>query len=400
MFEQSREEKFLLKNFKEYYEKNIIDTVSEVEKREFGYGVFKRKIANRNFSFENQQKMNFFLREKTPLFFSYSNSYYSFPQRTPMREKEWLRSDIIYEFDADEIKSNCEKINGKWVCQKSFGEESLVKETNNDGEKKQWFLKKSLEQSKKQVFRLIDILEDDFNFPKEKVEINFSGKAGYHIHIKNKEIQNLNKKARIELVDYITCFGIQYENLGYDLEKQLICSREGKWSQRINDNLKVFFEKDSKEIEKITGLQKTKINNFLKNKEEIIKGFENGFLFSVGSRTDKDFWKKVFDFVIQTISVPIDRQTSIDLHKIIRVPNTLHGETGLIAKKVCLKELQDFDPFVDAIAFDDTPTKIFVKKTPKFVLNEKEFGPFEEETITVPLYCAIFLIGKGAKIVD
>jgi DNA primase small subunit len=399
MYEQSKEEKFLIKNFSDYYKKNIVDSVIEIEKREFGYGVFKRKIANRNIAFSNQEQMNNFLREKTLLFFSYSNSYYNYPSKTPMQNKEWLKSDIIYEFDADEIKNSCQKINGQWECEKKFGEESLVKEVIDNKEKKQWFLEDSLKQTKKHVFRLIDLLEEDFGFDKKNICINFSGKAGYHVHLRNKEIQSLNKKARIELVDYITCYNVDYVNLGYDLERQLICGKKGMLVNRINNCLKNFFEKDSSEISLITKIQKTRINQLLKQKKEIINNIENGFLYDVGARTNKDFWKNVLDFVIQTIMVPIDRQTSIDLHKIIRVPNTLHGETGFIAKEISLKELEEFNPFNDAIVFDSTPTKVFVKETPKFFLKEQEFGPYQQETIEVPLYCAIFLIGKGAVLV-
>ncbi len=146
MFTQSKEEDFLKSHFKKYYQKNIINTVPNVEQREFGYGVYKRKIANRNMAFSSQEKMNEFLRLKTPLFFSYSNSYYAFPSNTPMQNKQWLSSDIIYEFDADEIKNYCEKVNGLWKCKKNFGEESLVKETVENKEVKQWFLEKSLAQ--------------------------------------------------------------------------------------------------------------------------------------------------------------------------------------------------------------------------------------------------------------
>ncbi|MDD4251052.1 MAG: DNA primase small subunit domain-containing protein [Candidatus ainarchaeum sp.] len=400
MYDQSVEENFLIQKFREYYEKNTICSVNQIDKREFGYGVFKRKIANRNLAFANEFAMNLFLRQRTPLFFSYSNSCYAFPGNTPMANKQWLSSDIIYEFDADEIKNNCEKINGEWKCTKTFGEESKVKETIQGKETKQWFLEDSLKQTKKQVFRLADLIENDFGFLKENISINFSGKAGYHMHLRNKEIQLLNKKSRIELVDYIAGYGIDYVNLGYEFEKQLICPKNGFWVKRINVALKDFFRKDSKEISLITLLSKTKINQILKSREEIINGIDQGYLFSVGARTNKDFWKKVFDFAVQTVMIPIDRQTSIDLHKIIRVPNTLHGETGFVAKELSLDKLESFDPFIDAIAFDATLTKIFVSETPKFKLNGINFGPFKEENIEVPLYCAIFLLGKGvAKIV-
>ncbi len=396
MYEVSKEEEFLKKNFKEFYLKNKINSVSEVERREFGYGVYGRKIANRNFSFQNEDEMNLFLRERTPLFFSYSNSYYMNPNVTPMQNKHWLKGDMVYEFDADEIKTTCEKILNEWKCTKAFGEESQVKEIGD--EKKQWFLEKSLNEAKKQVFRLVEFLESDFGFDRNWVSVNFSGKAGYHVHLRNKEIQLLNKKARIELVDYLTGHGIYYDNLGYDFEKALTCPKLGGWVKRINKGVKEFFEKDVVEIAKITGLTKAKVKQLINNKEKIIESINSGLLYDVGARTNKDFWKKVLDFVVETYSAPIDRQTSVDLHKIIRVPNTLHGETGFIAKEIKLNELEMFNPFVDTIAFGDRNVKVFVKEAPKFNLKNREFGPYKEEIVDVPLYCAIYLVGKGAKL--
>ena len=392
MFEESKEATFMKKHFQKYYLTHKVDSVPDVERREFGYGVFKRKIANRNLAFSGVDGMNRFLREKTPLFFSYSNSYYSFPDKQPMQNKGWLQSDLIYEFDADEINAVCEKTSGAWICNKTFGEENAVKEIDN----KQWFLDKSLELSKQQLFRLVDFLKEDFGFDLDKIAINFSGKAGYHLHIRKKEIQKLNKKARIELVDYITGYGMFYDNIGFETEKALRCPKgSGLWGKRINKGIKEFFNKDAKEISRITKLPSAKLNVLMKNKSEVINGIEKGLLYDVGARTNKEFWKSVIDFVVQTYMVPIDRQTSIDLHKIIRVPNTLHGETGFIAKEITLEKLKDFNPFNDAIVFGDEMIRVFIKNAPKFNLKGNSFGPYENELVEVPLYCAIFLVGKG-----
>ena len=75
--------------------------------------------------------MNDFLRNDSPLF-SYSNSCYKFPSNTPMVTKEWIKADLIYEFDADELGISIEEIDGV-----------------------QWFLHEHLDEAK-QVFRLID----------------------------------------------------------------------------------------------------------------------------------------------------------------------------------------------------------------------------------------------------
>ncbi len=403
MYEESAEAIFVKKHFKEFYLKNFIDSVPSVEKREFGYGVFKRKIANRNLSFSNLEQMNYFLRNFVPLFFSYSNSYYLDPASTPMQSKNWVASDLIYEFDADEIKTECNFINGEWKCSKKFGQDAFIEETSSSGETKQWFLKKGLLESKKQVFRLVEFLEKDFGFSQEGLSINFSGKAGYHVHFRNNEILKLNKKSRIELVDYITGQGIYFDNLGYDLENTLrIPKATGSWQKRINKGLIEFFDKDVDEIALITDLakQKSKIRKYLDNKEELLKKINEGYLIGFNIKKNKEFFSKIFDFIIQTYQVPIDRQTSIDLHKIIRVPSTLHGDTGLIAKKIELKKLDNFDPYSDAVVFGEDKVKLFVSQAPKFTLKNNDFGPFKEEEVTVPLYCALYLIGKGAKLIN
>ena len=106
-------------------------------------------------------------------------------------------------------------------------------------------------------------------------------------------------------------------------------------------------------------------------------------------------WKNILDYVVSKEMSPIDRQTSIDLHKIVRVPNTLHGETGLIAKSIPLDDLKDFDPFKDTIVFGSESIKVKISKTPKFILKGEHFGPFENQVEELPLFVAIYLIGKG-----
>ncbi len=374
MFEKSKEAEFLEKKFGEYYLKNKI-TLESIETREFGYGVFGRKIANRNLNFVNEAEMNRFLREQKPLFFSYSNAYYKFPNRKPMVNKELMKADIIYEFDADDL-SNVVEINGY-----------------------QWFTKENVEDTKKQIFRLIDLLEKDFAFQADGVAINFSGKAGYHLHLRHKEIQNLSKQARIELVDYLTGAGIYFDNIGYDLDNLTISKGVGKWKERINAGLEIFFEKDKKEISTITNTPVPKLKNLLKSKEDLIKSLKKGYLFPLSPRKSKSFWTSVLENVVSEQMIPIDRQTSIDMHKIIRVPETLHGTTGFVAKTIAIDNLKEFDPHKETIVFGDEMVRLFIKKAPKFSLKGESFGPYNKEEVELPLFAGVYLLGKGAKLI-
>ena len=372
MFEKSKEAEFLEKHFGAYYSKNKI-TLDSVEHREFGYGVMGRKIANRNLAFSSESEMNQFLRERKPLFFSYSNAFYKFPDRKPMINKELFKADIIYEFDADDL-SEVNEIDGY-----------------------QWFSKQNIIDTKKQIFRLIDFLENDFALPTDNLSINFSGKAGYHLHLRGEEIQQLNKRARIELVDYLTGSGIYFDNLGYNLDTLTVSKGKGKWKERINLGLSEFFKKDPKEISKITDTPVAKLKTII-NSKDLEKSLQRGYLLPLSPRKSKGFWTKVLEEVAKEQMVPIDRQTSIDMHKIIRVPQTLHGTTGFVAKTIKIDELKDFDPHKETIVFGEERVRLFIKKAPKFSLKGQEFGPFEEAEEELPLFAAIYLLGKGAKL--
>jgi DNA primase small subunit len=402
--EQNNEELFLKKQFKNFYQANKINSVSDVASREFGYGVYKRKIANRNIAFNNVESMNRFLREENPLYFSYSNAYYKYPDRRPMSAKELIKADIIYEFDADDLPTECRERHDSWKCSaghEGLGAPELCPECGASVLVEQWFCDECLGAAKKQTFRLLDFLENDFGFT-ENISINFSGKAGYHIHLRDESLHSLTRRARIELVDYLTGSGIFFGNIGYNLSSaQLSCpTGKGLWPKRLNEGIRRIFEDDPKRISAITGAPIRKVKNIFEAKDEFLKAMDKGILFPIQGRKSKEFWEKILYEIIEKEKLPIDRQTSVDLNKIIRVPETLHGETGFVAKIVSLEKLKEFNPFNDAVVFGDELVRVQISKTPEFTIKNTKFGPFDNSTENLPLFCAIYLLGKGvAKLV-
>jgi len=107
----------LLKGF---YTKNNVDSVPDISSREFGIGAFGKKISNRHLVFKSDGELNSFLRERTPFYISYSNAHYEFPEARPMEKKSLVGADLIYEFDADDIQTDCKLKHDSWGC-KSCG---------------------------------------------------------------------------------------------------------------------------------------------------------------------------------------------------------------------------------------------------------------------------------------
>jgi DNA primase small subunit len=394
---------FLQNRFRSFYKENFVDSVPEIEKREFGYGDFGKKIVARHCSFGSVKEFNSFLRHKTPFFVSFSPALYEFPDRRPMQNKNYLKSDLIYEFDADDLKTECKQRHDSWKCSEcNASGNGIISECTSCGstkiEKTEWVCTECLEATKQQTLKLLSFLEKDFDFT-EGIYVNFSGSKGFHIHLRDEKIQELTQNARIELLDFLTAKEIDLKQLGFFYEnKKMLCPKEKSafgWSRKLIDKLKELIQEEK--AEKISAFGNSRISTtkkFLQKKDLILKGIENGFLFPVPN--SKKFWNSLLQNLIEEEKLFLDRQTSMDLSKIIRVPDSIHGSTGLIAKRLELSELKKFKPFNESIIFSNNALKVFVKKAPKFSLGGESFGPFELEETELPEFAAIYLMARNS----
>ncbi len=398
------EQEFIRRKFKEYYAKHRIASVPSIESREFGIGDWGKKIVKRHMSFSSTAELNRFLKSEAPLYISYSAAYYKDPSARPMEKKSFLGADLIYEFDADELELDCREKHDFWYCKncKSYGKGTAKKcaSCGSDTEQYQFICENCLAETKKQLNRLIKVLDEELGIL-EDISINFSGNAGYHLHIRSERIRTLSENARAELIDYLTLAGFDFE-LAIDFSQAVPIFEKSKQVKaplsRILKTLKEFLLRaNPDQIALYGGIKLSKAREVYENKKKIIAKIDEGRLPPIASSraTSLKFWRNLLEYAKQKESIKIDRQTSIDKYKIIRVPNSLHGSTGLIAKIVSLQALADFRPLEHALAFGDRQIKVFINKAPRFRLGNQSFGPYENEEAVLPEYAAIYLIGKG-----
>lgn len=403
-----QEEAFLLRHFREFYSKNSIN-VPAVEEREFGTGIFGKKIAKRHLSFPSVEALNSYLRENVPFFISHSLAYYQYPERTPMHEKGFMGADIVYEFDADDLKTDCKREHDSWHClhcgEKDNGSIDSCPKCGFAVQKEQWFCPRCLDETKKQALRLVDFIENDFGLH-DGISVNFSGNAGYHVHLRGNNVRFLSQEARLEMLDYLTAKDIDLRKYGFvESGKMFLCPLPGEakgWGKRLLHSLDDLLSNGSLErIAALGGIPYAKARELLSNRELVLRTMmEKGILFSIPGRKNREFWESLLKHLTEFDALGIDRQTSIDISKIIRVPDTLHGGTGLIAKTIPLAKLKDFNPLDDAVAFPSNGVKIFINSSPKFYLKGSWFGPFSKEEAEMPLHAAIYLIARNsAKLV-
>jgi len=407
------EENFLREKFKEFYSRHNVVSVPEIEKREFGIGDFGKKISKRHMNFSDYSELNIFLRTEAPFFISYSAAYYKEPAARPMENKGLIGADLIYEFDVSDIDSDCKENHDFWFCAScgSSGKGTPQRCPNCSETVQQYKFpcEKCIGETKKQVFYLLDILKDELGFS-EGISVNFSGNAGFHVHVREKAIRGLSAEARIELVDYLTLAGFSPERNGFDISgKMLQCPKisEARGAQaRVLKFLIDSIQQANADwlvqygCISLTTSQKHAgrelASYIVQNKARAIESIKNGLLPYIGSqKVASIFWKSLIENAVRLASVKLDRQTSVDIYKIVRVPDTLHGSTGLIAKTLPLQALKDFNPFEHALAFGNQQIKVFINKAPRFKMAGNCFGPFEKESAELPEYAAIYLLAKG-----
>lgn len=396
-------ESFLQGLLQQFYLHTTISSVPEISMREFGVGEFGKKISSRHLSFRNESELNSFLREKTPFFISYSNALYELPAARPMEKKRLLGADLVYEFDADEIKTDCKLLHDSWNCPScgASGKGRVIAcvECGSGTQVDEWVCPDCINEAKTQSLKLVGLLVDDFGFS-DGIAVNFSGSKGFHIHVRSEQVRGLSKSARLELLDYVTATNLDLKTIGFVLGKKgCSCpklSGANGWQQKVLQRvLSLFDENNAAKVAVMGNLTQSAAEKLLKEKHRVIGYLEKGLLLSATGINAERFWSQFLNSIVAEERLEVDRQTSIDINKIIRVPNTIHGSTGLQAKVFALERLPSADPLAECVVMMENEVKVMNAVAPRFYLEGKWFGPFAHAEVSLPVYAAFYLLARG-----
>jgi DNA primase small subunit len=401
-------ESFLKSKIKEYYEKHPIE-IEDLERREFGYGVYGKKIAGRHVEFQDNDRLNYFLRKKIPFYLSYSMAFYEKPDARPMPNKKIIKSDLVFEFDADDIPTDCKKKHDGWRCEKC-GEhgKGLTKRCPScsaNVKTEEWICDECLDATKEQTIRLYNLFVNEFGFNKDELQIMYSGHKGYHLKIKSKRIENFKQPQRLELIDYITEEGINFKSLGFEDDNRgsLVFNKikKGKAKEYLDLIEKTLKDKNIGMLSLMFGTSTLSIKKIKENLDEVLKMLHEGKFFKP-KRNFTSNWYNFMNEIKEEKRLYIDRQTTIDIHKIIRAENTIHAGAMLVSKVIKdIEALKQFKPFEDASIYSKEEQKktmkIKTKKIPLLLINGKEIGPFKDsEVIELPIQIGTYFIARNA----
>ncbi len=393
---------FIEVKFSEYYKKNSmsIQPPASMEKREFGFLLLKERIMLRHKSFKTAEELRDTLKRLVPSNAYYSSAYYERPEEG-MEEKGWLGADLIFDIDADHISTPCAKTHDTWTCTscKTTGRGTPPEKcpTCNEQkfEEKAWPCEVCLESAKEETIKLIDMLTRDFGFSTKEMNVGFSGHRGYHLHVESKEISTLDSIERKEIVDYIVGIGLEPQLHGLSGLSGPNLDDFG-WRGRIaRGTYEYLLNATQEQLEKI-GLPKVAVQSLSEHKERILKSWKIKGPWTIIKGVSLKSWSKIVEQVVKKQSAKIDTVVTTDIHRLIRLTNTLHGKTGLRKTEVPIVALEEFDPLKSAVAFPHDTATISVSEAPKFRVGNEFYGPYRNEKVELPMAAALFLLCKGA----
>ncbi|MFO7791734.1 MAG: DNA primase catalytic subunit PriS [Candidatus Saliniplasma sp.] len=403
--------RFLSRVLRDHYRSVDLYLPYRFTRREFAFVYMGGKGMHRPVGFSTRKEASDFLIKKTPLHAYYSTAYYSDP-KVPMKNKEWLGADLVFDLDADHLPG---------------GDQLTYPE--------------QLKEVKKKTQLLVhDFLLDDFGIDENELYLYFSGHRGYHIHIRNRKVLQMSSQARREIVDYITGIGLDlevilpYENIKIgqfkDIDNikkalRLPDEKEGGWrkkTRKLTFDLLERWNKRSKEkvieeMEEKHGVGPKTASGlyedlFTRDKWKTI--LESGVLdvFSENQRmVNASTFKKIIEGVLKEENVleigskiigTTDEPVTGDIKRLIRLPTSIHGGSFLKVTPIQLDEFDGFDPLKEAVpeCLSCEKKDLVVDKLPRLETIDVAGETIEfKREMRVTEAAAPFIISKfGAKL--
>ncbi|WP_440005929.1 DNA primase small subunit PriS [Halomicrococcus sp. SG-WS-1] len=383
---EERTRAYLRGRFGDHYRRTEPSLPPGADEREWGYIPWTAGPGTtmvRHSSLLDLGDLGDFLYRERPRHVYFSAGRYADPGASTMDDKEWQRSDLVFDLDADHLP-------GVDPDADSYAE--------------------MLTTCKAELLDLLDLLERDFGF--EDTTIVFSGGRGYHVHVRDDGVQHLDRDQRREVVDYVRAADLEFDSLvetetvaGIGLknptEKRTLPT-DGGWGRRVHDHLVSFVDEllaldeatAMERLQEFDGIGSGKAEGALtaarNNRREIEAG--NVDVHPAFYQLAKILAADVFED--QTAAV--DEPVTTDTHRLIRLPGSLHGGSALRVTRIERDEVDEFDPLVDAVPETFVGHDVTVElREPATVELLDETFTLSAGNVSVPEYVANFLMARG-----
>ena len=289
---------------------------SKFSTREFGFANLGGKFF-RNMSFENPKALVDFLVDRTP-FHAYIGAEFNEPpsRENPIHTLEWLGHELVFDIDLNEYDAVrqfvCECQGADQVCMRCWQLVNLA-------------------------VRIIDeTLRLDFGM--KEITWNFSGRRGVHGWVHDNMGFSLNQEQRMSIIDYLSVIHGEAEKARVQDRTKL----KYDFRYRIEHTVFKYFLKNVRRKDLIDlGFKYTAASNIMKQLEHQEGQIDENLLKNFNLRIAKI---NKYDEILRRWVPRIDHKVSIDLRRLLRLPNSIHGKTGKVARLLNPRDIFSFNP--------------------------------------------------------
>jgi len=123
--------------------------------------------------------------------------------------------------------------------------------------------------------------------------------------------------------------------------------------------------------------------------------FEKNTMASLTKPSQRLLIKIMQEDKARMISGEVDKPVTPDIKRLIRLPGSVHGKTGLKVTPITRDELTDYNPLLYAVpeTYSNEPTKITLRRDYRLNMKDVRLSLKKGET-EVPEFAAVFLVGR------
>lgn len=394
------------RQFEAYYATQRVEPPPRFARREFAAFPFAdATMMRRHASFASADAFHRFLSTEVPRHVYYSSAYYRQPDHATMAGKEWLGADVIFDLDADHLRG-AEKLD-------YAGQLARVKERVRD----LWD----------------DFLVGDFGLAPEAMALVFSGGRGYHVHVRDPAFWPLNSPERRELVDYLQGTGFQereaiLEERSFDRPtasegepdgggarrggrprtfRRLYPPQTPGWKGRVTRAfLKLLARWETLGAEgagaELEGLGLSRPVARRLARQLITEGkaaqIRANLTLDVFPREiPPGLIETVFKQARIEVQGETDAPVTTDIHRLIRLPDSLHGGTGFRVVPLDRDRLDAFDPWTQALVPTGrhAGTEVELIESFAYPFSGARTDGVRGQRVALPTPAALFLVLRG-----
>jgi DNA primase small subunit len=394
--------------FARYYRSRTVPPPDRLPRREFAAFPFATEtFMRRHATLRTVPEFHEFLAREVPRHVYYSSAYYRRPAEASMTAKEWLGADLVFDLDSDHLR-------GAGPLDYA-GQLALVK--------------------RRLVALLDDFLFGDFGVDPASTALVFSGGRGYHVHVRGEGFTSLSSPERRELVDYVLGTGVEpmravvarrepsgAEPTDGDGDEGASRGRRGAppprarflvppdapgWPGRTTRAIRELLlrwegaGRDAAAAEMVGyGIPPAKARRWAKllvdeGGAERIR--TNLTLEVFPKEVPSEFLEAIVPRAAIEVQGETDAPVTTDIHRLIRLPGSVHGGTGFRAVPLSRESLDDFDPFRDALIgpMDGERTEVTFSEAVRYPFPDGTVSGRPGEVVELATPVALFLVLRG-----